>query len=83
MGWDTGCWDRPDSANSVALSVNNGHKFSAINQDCKTYSNKGYNKPGFKAIDLKVAKFEEGEDKGYHKCNMFTGDSTKAVVYHW
>ena len=86
IGWDAGCWDRPDGIHSLALSVNNGHKFSAINQDCKTYTDKknpGYNKDGFKSWPMDVADFEAGHDKGYHHCNVFSDEKAKAVIYHW
>lgn len=89
IGWSTGCFDRPSGAESISLSVNNGHEFSAVNQDCNTYDNKGYNKPDFRSWNLNVAKFGTGENNGWQQCNMIKaiaakdGGVVKAVVYHW
>ena len=57
IGWSTGCFDRPSNSESISLSVNNGHKFLAVNQDCATYTKKGYNRPDFRSWNLKVASF--------------------------
>lgn len=87
LGWDHGCWDKPDSAHSLALSVNNGHKFKGINKSCKEYIKlveaKKWNDPSLKTKAMDVAKYEEGKDKGFHHCNVFKDDEVKAVVYEW
>lgn len=84
IGWDSGCWDRPDGVHSLALSFNNGHKFSGINKSCKEWMDDGWKgKDQAEVKDLKVAKFEEGKDKGHHHCNVFPGHEVKAVIYHW
>ena len=87
LGWDHGCWDKPDSAYSLALSVNNGHKFKGINKSCKEYIKlveaKKWNDPTLKTKNMDVAKFEVGKDKGYHHRNVLNDDQVKAIVYEW
>jgi len=85
----SGCFDRPSSANSLALSVNNGHAFHAVNVSCKEYEAAAAKKQWGKTSKmmmgkkLDVAKYASGKDKGSHHCNVFDGGEAKAVVYHW
>ncbi|KAK3058746.1 hypothetical protein LTR09_000311 [Extremus antarcticus] len=75
IGWDSGCWDRPDGANSIALSVSNGHKFTGISKSCNEW----------KGDDFKAQTWDldSGASYGADKCNHFYHYHIKAVVYQW
>lgn len=78
IGWDDGCWDRPKGAHSIALAINNGHKFSAIDKTCAEFHASAPAYKGINSIDLKVA-----DGTSYGKCTELDGDWVKAVYYHW
>jgi hypothetical protein len=75
IGWDSGCWDRPDGAHSVALSVSNGHKFKAISKSCEEWK-----KDNFNAQSWDLAREDSYSDG---KCNVLSGEGAKAVYYVW
>ena len=75
IGWDSGCWDRPDGANSIALSVSNGHKFTGIGKTCKEWKDDGFEAQSW---DLK-----SGDQYGDDKCNYIRHQHIQAVFYHW
>lgn len=72
VGWDSGCWDRLAGAQSLALSISDGHKFSGIDKSCKQWKADGF---AARLTPLKSGKKDE--------CNVFKADKIKAVFYHW
>lgn len=76
VGWDDGCWNVPEGANSVALDLNNGHKITAIGKRCKRWKDDGFQAQTMK---LKVGDYRDA------KCNPFydADFEVKALYYHW
>ncbi|KAK3696610.1 hypothetical protein LTR37_017863 [Vermiconidia calcicola] len=75
IGWDSGCWDKPDGINSVAVSVDNGHQFKGISKTCEQW----------KKDDFVADSWHLDTQNGYGdgNCNTFKHDKIKAVVYNW
>lgn len=72
IGWDSGCWDRPVGAHSLALSISNGHKFTGISKSCEKWKADGFVADAYALVSGKK-----------DQCNVFKGDKIKAVFYHW
>ena len=78
IGWDNGCWDRPAGAHSLYLSMDNGHKFSAVKgKSCAQFKNDGY-----VAETYHVRNHKQYGPGPAGKCNVLETD-TAAVFYHW
>jgi hypothetical protein len=75
IGWDSGCWDRPAGAHSVAVSVDNGHKFTAIDKSCKKFHEDGYVANEY--------QLPTEDAYGAGKCTEMAGTRWEAVYYDW
>ena len=75
IGWDTGCWDRPDGVHSLGLSISNGHKFSVIDVSCAAFKASNYADPTW--------PLNFGDKNGDQACNVLPNNHGKAVFYHW
>lgn len=75
IGWDNGCFDRPEGIHSLALSVSNGHHFSGIDKSCAQWKADNY--------DAKSTVLASGSKYGEDECTVFDGHHIKAVFYHW
>ena len=74
VGWDSGCWDFPEGTHSLALSVNNGHKFTGIDKSCAAWKKSGIQANSW---TMRVGSYPDD------KCNTFNHGKIKAVYYHW
>lgn len=70
IGDGTGCFHRPESAHSLKLTIDNGHKYTAIDHTCEHIEKYGWD--GVRTWNFEV-----------DKCHVMNGDVVKAIQYEW